>query len=328
MTNSANVSVKDVFATMTLDELTAAYREINPKTAKNFKFANVASALKQVRFALMALQKQYDADPEGFDPELNKVLMKYNLLNMQAAEQAKQDEAKAAEAPAAEAADEAPAAEAVEPKAKAIKVPKTKDEIRAAISAGVAESWGNKDVYMARIRRNWCAVNGTVYSSLRKAARAEGWDKYALPVRKVVKIKKHVILTLEDGKRKEIILLGATGESLGAGEAAPIEIDVKLAPKYARTLSVASVSAEEFDKLMADRKAEAEAKAKLAEERAARKAEREAKAAEAAAAKAETVEGLDSKLAKTAKAKVEAKAEAEAEAEAEAKTAVAELAKA
>lgn len=302
MTNSVNVSaVKDVFATMTLDELTAAYRELNPKTAKNFKFANVASALKQVRFALMALQKQYDADPENFDPELNKALMKYNLMNMRAAEQAKADEAAA---PAGQAKADAAKAEAEadvsEPKAKAVKVPKTKDEIRAAISAGVAESWGNKDVYMARIRRNWCAVNGTVYSSLHKAARAEGWDKYALPVRKVVKIKKHVILTLEDGTRKEIILLGATGESLGAGEVAPIEIDVKLAPKYARTLSVATVSAEEFDKLMADRKAEAEAKAKLAEERAARKAEREAKREVKAAVKAAA------ELAKAELAKIDA----------------------
>lgn len=305
MTKSTNVfAVKDVFANMPLDELTAAYREINPKAAKNFKFANVASALKQVRFALAALQKQYDADPEGFDPELHYVLDKYNQLNMRAAEQAKVDEAKAeakAEADEAEAKAEAPVKEpaeadetdetdvVAEPKAKAVKVLKTKEEIRAAISAGVAESWGNKDVYMARIRRNWCAVNGTVYSSMHKAARAEGWDKYALPVRKIVKIKQHVILTLEDGTRKEIILLGATGESLGAGEVAPIEIDVKLAPKYARTLSVASVSAEEFDKLMADRKAEAEAKAKLAKERAERKAEREAKAAAKAEVKAEDV---------------------------------------
>lgn len=305
-----NISVKtveaavvDAFSEMNLEELIAAYREINPKTAKNFKFANVASALKQVRFALAALQKQYDADPESFDPELNKVLMKYNLLSMQAAEQAKADEAVKAEAEVAVKADKTDVV--AEPKTKAPKALKTKEEIRAAISAGVAESWSNRDVYMARIRRNWCAVNGTVYSSMRKAARAEGWDKYALPVRKIVKIKKHVILTLEDGTRKEVILLGATGESLGAGEVDPIEIDVKLAPKYARTLSVASVSAEEFDKLMEDRKAEAEAKAKLAEARAARKAEREAKAAakaEAAAAKAKAKADAAADKAEDAKA--------------------------
>lgn len=243
------------FKNMSLDELLTAYREINPKVAPNFVFPNVVKGVQMVTVAFNLLRdKKHLTDAEKAVVEKYKDNIPKSLDEI-AAEQ----EAAGSEEPKQQTADK--------PK----KVPKTKEEIKAAMAAGTSASWTKNDVRVARCKRNYVTVNGKVFTSLSNAAKEYGWIKEHIPLRKIVKIAGHVEYTVDD-KVYDIICLGATGEDIGNGAKIAEKVNLTNVAKIARSLSLPAVSDEEMAVMKAEKEkaeqAKAEAKAKKAEAKA------------------------------------------------------------
>ena len=270
---------------MSADELLATYREINPKVAPNFVFPNVVKGVQMVTVAFNLLR-----DKKNLTDAEKAVVEKYkdNIPKSLDEIAAEQDSAKTAE-PKQQTADKVEDAAKPKKEPKPPKVPKTKEEIKAAMAAGTSASWTKNDIRVARCKRNYVTVNGKVFTSLSNAAKEYGWVKEHIPLRKIVKIAGHVEYTIDD-KVYDIICLGATGEDIGNGAKVAEKVNLTNVAKIARSLSLPAVSDEEMAAMKAEKeKAEqvkAEAKAKKAEAKAKleqAKAEAKAKKAEAKA---------------------------------------------
>ena len=209
---------------LSLDELTDLYKRLNPHAAPNFKFVDAERAVTQVKLAATYVA----SEPKEFSEEIRFLAKRVNGEVEWGAEFVPLPELDPSEL------TDEPETEAP----KAPKVKKTKDEISASIAAGVKASWENASIRAARSARNFVKVGDQVYRSTSAAVIALGIpEKYHIALRKVVKLQRHVSLTSESGVTTWV-LLGPTGEDIGAKDAPVVEINLKDVPKLARVLTL------------------------------------------------------------------------------------------
>ena len=276
------------FTEMTMKQLVEAYHEFNPKIGPTFKFANLAKGVKQISQAyndLMAKADKTEAE--------QALLVKYSQNDDQQ-EQAAQAEGDAQQAEAQpteeqqeqpiteeqaadQGEDQQPPAEAEAkgdlPLTKAGTPFKTKEEIKAAISAGTKDSWNNVSIRAARMKRNYCTVDGNIFQSVIKAAAQYGWEKLAIQLRKLVKIYGNVKL-IDGDKSYHIILLGATGKDIGSAQRECVEFKLAEVNKLARCTMIQQLTDEQADEVWKECEARAAARAATEQKRAAKKAEK------------------------------------------------------
>lgn len=285
------------FSEMQLDELLAIYRQLNPNVAPNFTFIKKDKAVQQVNFAfnqLAAKKQKTEAETELYNKYKDCVDKPKSLAEIAAEQGALTEDEMKAEGLVKDA-----DGNIKDTKVKKEPTPKkTKEEIKAAMSAGTAASWTDNSIRVARCQRNYCTVNGEVFTSLIQAAKKFGWEKVQIALRKIVKLKGHIKFVIDDKTSYDIICLGATGEDLGNGSKTAEVINIADVTKVARSLQLKEVSDEEMAKM----KAEAEAEAKrLADRKAKRLAEKEKKEAEKKAKAEARAKAKEEKAKKEAK---------------------------
>lgn len=79
--------------------------------------------------------------------------------------------------------------------------------VKSKISAGALRSWDDDAVRQARCKREHVTVNGIQYRSLHTAAKTCGFLTKVKPLRKLVKVYKHVIFKSCDGQSYDIVML-------------------------------------------------------------------------------------------------------------------------
>lgn len=203
---------------LNLDQLTDLYKQLNPHAAPNYKFPDQERGINQLHLAATYVLE----NESQFAPEKRHLAKRVKGL-------VPWDEVFDSQELPAEAltGDTNPAPE-----------PKTKEQVKKSMSEGTKASWTNAAVRKARCSHNKVSCDGQVFRSVMEAAKTKGIpEKHHVSLRKVVKLQQHVMFHCE-GKDFEFVLLGNTGEDIGAAAKPVVDVDVKDVAKLARTLQL------------------------------------------------------------------------------------------